>query len=89
MAIVSTIIELHGRTFTKHESDAGKYIRQIETGKEYLSAMDNSPCKYTYEETDKLIKNISETSQRFEKTVFRTIEDDLRQQEEEKDKYEI
>ena len=53
MAIVETNIEVNGRTLVKHESDCGKMIRQVETGREYSSAVDVIPCKYTYEETDK------------------------------------
>lgn len=40
------------RTYTY--SDRGKWIRQIETGKEYQSAIDYVP--YTYEETDRDIE---------------------------------
>ena len=36
----------------KHYSDGGFYIRQVETGIKYASAVDVVPCKYTYEETD-------------------------------------
>lgn len=53
MAITSNYIEISGRTLIKHESDSGKMIRQVETGREYSSAVDVIPCKYTYEETDK------------------------------------
>ena len=55
MAITSKNIEVNGRTLVKHESDCGKMIRQKETGREYSSAVDVIPCKYTYEETDKEI----------------------------------
>ena len=51
--IISTEIEVKGRTLIKHESDCGKIILQKETGREYSSAVDVLPCKYTYEETDK------------------------------------
>ena len=53
MAIITTNIEVNGRTLIKHESDCGKIIRQKETGREYSSAVDVVPCKYTYEETEK------------------------------------
>lgn len=53
MAITSKNIEVNGRTLVKHESDNGKMIRQVETGREYSSAVDVIPCRYTYEETDK------------------------------------
>ena len=53
MAITSNYIEINGRKLIKHKSDSGKMIRQVETGREYSSAVDVIPCKYTYEETDK------------------------------------
>ena len=56
MAVISKNIEVNGRTLVKHESDAGKYIRQVETGREYSSAVDVIPCKYTNEETEKEIE---------------------------------
>ena len=51
--IISKEIEVKGRKLVKHESDCGKIILQKETGREYSSAVDVIPCKYTYEETDK------------------------------------
>ena len=56
MAVTETKIEVNGRARIKHESDAGKYIRQVETGREYASAVDVIPCKYTYEETEREIE---------------------------------
>lgn len=56
MAVISQNIEVGGRALIKHESDAGKYIRQVETGREYSSAVDVIPCKYTYVETEKDIE---------------------------------
>ena len=56
MAVISKNIEVNGRTLIKHESDAGKYIRQIETGREYSSAGDVIPCRFTYEESDREIE---------------------------------
>ena len=56
MAVISKNIEVNGRTLIKHDSDAGKYIRQVETGREYSSAVDVIPCKYTYEETEREIE---------------------------------
>ncbi|MEE0969617.1 MAG: hypothetical protein U0M06_09625 [Clostridia bacterium] len=53
--VTSKHIEINGRTLIKHESDSGKMIRQVETGREYSSAVDVIPCRYTYEETDKEI----------------------------------
>lgn len=60
MAITSNYIEISGRTLIKHESDLGKMIRQVETGREYSSAVDVIPCKYTYEETEKDIPKYPE-----------------------------
>ena len=51
--IVSKEIEIKGRKLIKHESDCGKIILQKETGREYSSAVDVIPCKYTYKETEK------------------------------------
>ena len=55
MAIIKSNISVGGRAFVKQESDRGVYIRQTETGREYSSAVDILPCRYTYEETDKII----------------------------------
>lgn len=54
--LISQIIEVNGRSLIKHESDSGKYIRQVESGIEYESAVDALPCKYTYEETERDIE---------------------------------
>ena len=37
-------------------SDLGMKIRQVETGYVYDDAVDVSPCRYTYEETDEPIE---------------------------------
>ena len=42
---------VEGRTLVKTYSDAGMYVRQIETGVLYDSATD-VPGRYTYEESD-------------------------------------
>lgn len=55
MAIKISNIEVNGRELIKHESDSGFMIRQVETGREYATAVDVIPCRYTYEETDKVI----------------------------------
>lgn len=60
MVIKEEIIKINGRELVKHESDAGKMILQVETGREYASAVDVIPCKYTYEETDKDIPDLRE-----------------------------
>lgn len=56
--IIETLIKANGKTLIKHESDSGKYIRQVETGIEYSSAVDIVPCRYTYEETEREIEEI-------------------------------
>lgn len=40
----------------RHYSNAGYFIRQIETSNLYEDAVDIQPCPYTYEETDILIR---------------------------------
>ncbi len=35
-------------------SDEGYKIRQIESGRVFVSAVDKEPCSFTYEETDEL-----------------------------------
>lgn len=54
--IISKEIKVNGRALIVHESDGGKYIRQVETGREYASAVDTVPCRYTYEETEREIE---------------------------------
>ena len=44
-----------GVNLYKSYSDAGFYIKQVETGVEYEEAIDVENAPYTYEETDKLI----------------------------------
>ena len=55
MAVISENIIVGDRTLIRHKSDSNKYIRQVETGIEYASAVDVIPCRYTYEETEKEI----------------------------------
>lgn len=40
-------------------SDTNHYIRQIETGVVYSDAIDVEDAPYTYEETDELIEEVS------------------------------
>lgn len=47
-------------TLIRHYSDAGMMLKQVETGIEYSEAVDVVPCRYTYEETDKPIEEITE-----------------------------
>lgn len=53
MAILEEILE---NGLIRHYSDAGKMLKQVETGVEYSEAVDVVPCRYTYEETDKPIE---------------------------------
>lgn len=46
-------------------SDQNMMIRQIETGILYEDAVDNVPCKYTYEETDEPIITAEEDERGF------------------------
>lgn len=66
-------VEMNGRTLIRHESDAGKMIRQIETGVEYSSAVDVIPCRYTYEETE---KDIEITEAEYEEILRKQAEKD-------------
>ena len=61
MAVTAENIKVGERVLIKHQSDSNKYIRQVETGIEYASAVDVIPCRYTYEETE---KEISEKEER-------------------------
>ena len=63
MAIIGKEFDVGGRALIKHISDSGKYIRQIETGREYAVAVDEIPCRYTYEETE---RSIDERGGRFD-----------------------
>lgn len=44
--------QILSETRVRHYSDEDMMIRQIETGTLYEDAVDNRPCRYTYEETD-------------------------------------
>lgn len=39
----------------RHYSDENRRILQVETGVIYDDALDNMPCRYTYQETDEYI----------------------------------
>ena len=58
MAVISEKIVVGSRELIKHKSDSNKYIRQVETGVEYSSAVDEIPCRFTYEETDREIEEV-------------------------------
>lgn len=49
------IEEQFNKSLVRHYSNKGVKIKQIETGLIYEEAIDNIPCKYSYEETDILI----------------------------------
>lgn len=51
---------LNDGTLIKHWSDAGMMLLQVETGSKYSDPVDLVPCKYTYEETNKLINGDEE-----------------------------
>lgn len=51
---------LNDGTLTKHYSDAGFMLLQVETGAKYSDPIDIFPCPYTYEETDELIEKEEE-----------------------------
>ena len=40
-------------------SDSNMHIRQVETGVEYIEAIDVENAPYTYEETDKAIEDVN------------------------------
>ena len=52
------VTEMLSETRIRHYSDQDMMIRQIETDILYEDAVDNYPCKYTYEETDISIEHI-------------------------------
>lgn len=43
---------LNNGTLIKHYSNAGKVVRQVETGYKYGEAIDVVPCPYTYVEDE-------------------------------------
>ena len=54
MAVIEEKID---ERFVRHYSDEGFYLLQVETGIEYSDAIDVVPCRYSYEETDKVIED--------------------------------
>lgn len=54
------IEEILSDKLVKHYSDGGFFIRQKETGIEYAEAVDVIPCRYTYEETSKVVPVVPE-----------------------------
>lgn len=53
--LVQEIKTIEDKEYQYTYSDAGFFIRQIETGHLYNDAMDLIPCPYSYEETDEPI----------------------------------
>ena len=49
------IAETVNNNLIRHYSDSGLMIRQEETGVLYDEAVDVSPCRFTYTETDQYI----------------------------------
>jgi hypothetical protein len=43
---------INNKTFIRTYSDENKYILQVETGYKYSEAIDVTPLRYTYIETD-------------------------------------
>lgn len=60
---------LNDGTLIKHYSDANMLMLQVETEIKYAEAIDIVPCKYTYIETDKPIKD-TEEEEKEENTVL-------------------
>lgn len=54
-------------------SDKNVYIKQLETGLEYESAVDVTPCKYTYEETDRKIILLEDATEEDYKNALREV----------------
>lgn len=52
-----------GVNLYKSYSDLGYYIKQIETGIEYMEAIDVEDAPYTYEETNKKIEEEPNTDE--------------------------
>ena len=44
------------RHYAEDENGKLYYVRQVETGREYTSAIDVSPCRYTYVATNKEVE---------------------------------
>lgn len=49
-------LTIKNKTFIKTYSDENKYILQVETGYKYSEAIDVSPLRFTYIETDEKIE---------------------------------
>ena len=58
--VIIEIIEINKKPFCRHYSDNNKYIKQVQTGKEFTEAENLYPCGYTYIETEREIENIGE-----------------------------
>lgn len=49
-------LTIKNKQFIKTYSDENKYILQVETGYKYSEAIDVTPLRYTYVETDEVIE---------------------------------
>jgi hypothetical protein len=58
------VSEPYKEKYIKHYSDRGYKIIQVETGRVFCSAIDLTPCRFTYEETDIILDNYSEEHQK-------------------------
>ena len=61
-------ITIGGANFEKNYSDAGMYIRQNETGENYVEAID-IPGIFTYTETDIPISDEEATAEDYEEAL--------------------
>ena len=50
-------LTIKNKQFIKTYSDENKYILQVETGYKYSEAIDVTPLRYTYKETDEVIES--------------------------------
>lgn len=54
--IVRETLIINNKQFIKTYSDQNKYVKQVETGRVYKTAIDVLPIRYTYIESDKKIE---------------------------------
>jgi hypothetical protein len=51
-------LTIKNKQFIKTYSDENKYILQVETGYKYNEAIDVTPLRYTYVETDEVFEDV-------------------------------
>lgn len=56
--IVRETLIINNKQFIKTYSDQNKYVKQVETGRVYKTAIDVLPIRYTYIESDKEIEKV-------------------------------